>query len=57
MEELDDQFLEESLNFSLEDNSSQLNNENNISFDLIENGQSNNACYQITADSVSICYN
>jgi len=54
MADLDDQLLEGGMDLSSEDHSSQLNNENSISFDLIENGQSNNADSQTSADSVSI---
>lgn len=54
MADLDDQLLEGGMDLSSEDHNSQLNNENSISFDLIENGQSNNADSQTSADSVSI---
>lgn len=57
MADLDDQLLEGSMDLSSEDHNSQINHENSISFDLIENGQSNNADSQTSADSVSVFYN
>lgn len=53
MADLDDQLLEGGIDLSSEEHNSQLTNENSISFDLIENGQSNNADSQTSADSVS----
>lgn len=43
MADLDDQLLEGGIDLSSEEHNVQMNNENSISFDLIENGQSNNA--------------
>lgn len=54
MADLDDQLLEGGIDLSSEEHTTQINNENSISFDLIENGQSNNADSQTSADSVSI---
>lgn len=54
MADLDDQLLEGGIDLSSEDHNSQVNNDNNISFDLIENGQLNNADSQTSADSVSL---
>lgn len=53
MADLDDQLLEGGIDLSSEEHNTQTNNENSISFDLIENGQSNNADSQTSADSVS----
>lgn len=53
MADLDDQLFEGGIDLSSEDHNSQINHENSISFDLIENGQSNNADSQTSADSVS----
>lgn len=53
MADLDDQLLEAGIDISSEEHNTQINNENSISFDLIENGQSNNADSQTSADSVS----
>lgn len=53
MADLDDQLLEGGIDLSSEEHNNQINNENNLSFDLIENGQSNNADSQLSADSVS----
>jgi hypothetical protein len=54
MADLDDQLLEGGIDLSSEEHTTQINNENSISFDLIENGQSNNADSQTSADSVSL---
>lgn len=54
MADLDDQLLEGGIDLSSEDHNLQMNQENSISFDLIENGQSNNADSQTSADSVSL---
>lgn len=54
MADLDDQLLEGGIDLSSEDHNTQVNNDNNISFDLIENGQLNNADSQTSADSVSL---
>lgn len=53
MADLDDQLLEGGIDLSSEEQNSQINNENSITFDLIENGQSNNIDSQTSADSVS----
>lgn len=55
MADLDDQLLEGGIDLSSEEHNTQINNENSITFDLIENGQSNNADSQTSADSVSSC--
>jgi len=56
MADLDDQLLEGGIDLSSEEHNTQINNENSISFDLIENGQSNNADSQTSADSVSYVF-
>lgn len=55
MADLDDQLLESGIELSSEENNTQINNENSMTFDLIENGQSNNVDSQASADSVSLC--
>lgn len=59
MADLDDQLLEGGIDLSSEEQNNQINNENNISFDMLENGQSNNIDSQTSADSVCssvFCY-
>lgn len=55
MADLDDQLLESGIDLSSEEHNTQINNENSMTFDLIENGQSNNIDSQTSADSVSSC--
>lgn len=52
MADLDDQLLEGGIDLSSEEHNTQISIENSMSFDLIENGQSNNTDSQ-SADSVS----
>lgn len=57
MADLDDQLLEGGIDLSSEEHNTQISIENSMSFDLIENGQSNNVDSQASADSVSlICF-
>ncbi|XP_015373968.1 PREDICTED: polyadenylate-binding protein 2-like [Diuraphis noxia] len=51
MADLDDQLLEGGIDLSSEEHNTQISIENSMSFDLIENGQSNNADSQASADS------
>ncbi|XP_050521982.1 polyadenylate-binding protein 2 isoform X1 [Daktulosphaira vitifoliae] len=51
MADLDDQLLETGIDLSSEEQSGQVNSENSLTFDLIENGQSNNVDSQTSADS------
>lgn len=52
MADLDDQLLEGGIDLSSEEHNAQINSDNGLTFDLIENGQSNNADSQASADSV-----
>lgn len=52
MADLDDQLLEGGIDLSSEEHNTQMNSDNGLTFDLIENGQSNNADSQASADSV-----
>lgn len=54
MADLDDQLLESGIDLSSEEHNTPINNENSMSFDLIENGQSNNVDSQASADSVCL---
>jgi len=56
MADLDDQLLEGGIDLSSEEHNTQIGIENSMSFDLIENGQSNNADSQASADSVSFVF-
>jgi len=56
MADLDDQLLEGGIDLSSEEHNTQISIENSMSFDLIENGQSNNADSQASADSVSFAF-
>ncbi|VVC42022.1 Hypothetical protein CINCED_3A009648 [Cinara cedri] len=51
MADLDDQLLESGIDLSSEEHNTQINNDNSMTFDLIENGQSNNIDSQTSADS------
>lgn len=54
MADLDDQLLEGGIDLSSEEHNTQMNSDNGLTFDLIENGQSNNADSQASADSVRL---
>lgn len=56
MADLDDQLLEGGIDLSSEEHNTQISIENSMSFDLIENGQSNNVDSQASADSVSFVF-